>query len=98
MSKVYLKSLVKAERRIAMYEVYYRTPVGIALIAADDGYITKLSIRDEELEETTTDSPLLKEAIKQLREYFAGERKEFDLPIKPAGSIFSSKFGNSCSK
>jgi methylated-DNA-[protein]-cysteine S-methyltransferase len=74
-----------------MPEVYYRTPVGIALIVAEDGYITKVSIRDEELEETTTDSPVLLETIKQLREYFDGERKEFDLPIKQPGSDFQQE-------
>jgi methylated-DNA-[protein]-cysteine S-methyltransferase len=74
-----------------MPEVYYRTPVGIAFIVAEDGYITKVSIRDEELEETTTDAPILLEAIKQLREYFDGERKEFDLPIKQPGSDFQQE-------
>jgi methylated-DNA-[protein]-cysteine S-methyltransferase len=74
-----------------MPEVYYRTPVGIALIVAEDGYITKVSIRDEELEETTTDSPVLLEAIKQLHEYFDGERKDFDLPIKQPGSSFQQE-------
>jgi methylated-DNA-[protein]-cysteine S-methyltransferase len=74
-----------------MPEVYYRTPVGIALIVAEDGCITKLSIRDEELEETTTDSPVLLEAIKQLREYFDGERKDFGLPIKQPGSSFQQE-------
>ncbi|MDB5286226.1 MAG: methylated-DNA--[protein]-cysteine S-methyltransferase [Mucilaginibacter sp.] len=74
-----------------MPEVYYRTSVGIALIVAEDGYITKVSIRDEELEETTTDSPVLLEAIKQLREYFDGERKDFDLPIKQPGSDFQQE-------
>jgi methylated-DNA-[protein]-cysteine S-methyltransferase len=74
-----------------MPEVYYHTPVGIAFIVAEDGYITKVSIRDEELEETTTDSPVLLEAIKQLREYFDGERKEFDLPIKQPGSDFQQE-------
>jgi methylated-DNA-[protein]-cysteine S-methyltransferase len=74
-----------------MPEVYYRTPVGIALIVAEDGYITKVSIRDEELEETTTDSPVLLEAIKQLHEYFDGDRKDFDLPIKQPGSSFQQE-------
>ncbi|MBB5394850.1 methylated-DNA--[protein]-cysteine S-methyltransferase [Mucilaginibacter sp. AK015] len=75
-----------------MYQVYHRTPVGIALITADDTYITKVSIRDEEgLQETGTDSPLLKEAIKQLDEYFAGDRKEFDLPLNQPGSAFQQQ-------
>jgi methylated-DNA-[protein]-cysteine S-methyltransferase len=32
--------------------------------------------------------PLLVEAVRQLRAYFAGELKEFDLPLDPHGSSF----------
>jgi methylated-DNA-[protein]-cysteine S-methyltransferase len=32
--------------------------------------------------------PLLVEAVRQLRAYFAGELKEFDLPLDPQGSVF----------
>jgi methylated-DNA-[protein]-cysteine S-methyltransferase len=36
----------------------------------------------------STGSPLLAEAARQLKAYFAGERREFDLPLAPAGSSF----------
>jgi methylated-DNA-[protein]-cysteine S-methyltransferase len=32
--------------------------------------------------------PLLLEAVRQLRAYFAGELKEFDLPVDPQGTAF----------
>ena len=32
--------------------------------------------------------PLLREAVRQLRAYFAGELKEFDLPLDPQGTVF----------
>jgi methylated-DNA-[protein]-cysteine S-methyltransferase len=32
--------------------------------------------------------PLLLEAVRQLRAYFEGELKEFDLPLAPAGTTF----------
>ena len=32
--------------------------------------------------------PLLREAARQLEEYFAGQRRTFDLPLAPAGSAF----------
>jgi methylated-DNA-[protein]-cysteine S-methyltransferase len=32
--------------------------------------------------------PLLLEAVRQLRAYFAGDLKEFDLPLDPKGSTF----------
>ena len=33
-------------------------------------------------------SPLQREVDKQMKEYFEGERKEFDLPLRPAGNPF----------
>ena len=74
-----------------MYEVYHRTPLGIALVMADDTHITKVSIRDDAAEETLTEHPILVEAIKQLDEYFAGDRKDFDLPINQPGSNFQQQ-------
>lgn len=35
--------------------------------------------------------PLLNEASRQLRQYFAGERREFDLPLHPAGTPFQCR-------
>ncbi|HEX6875207.1 MAG TPA: methylated-DNA--[protein]-cysteine S-methyltransferase, partial [Nocardioidaceae bacterium] len=32
--------------------------------------------------------PILVEAVRQLRAYFAGDLKEFDLPLDPSGSAF----------
>lgn len=71
-----------------MPTAYYQSPVGVTRIIAEDGFITSISIRDEEIEVEPTDDPVLQMAIKQLDEYFAGERKEFDLPIKQVGSDF----------
>jgi methylated-DNA-[protein]-cysteine S-methyltransferase len=35
-----------------------------------------------------TETPLLKEAARQLESYFAGELKEFSLPLEPSGTDF----------
>lgn len=40
---------------------------------------------DDVVEERT---PLLDEAVRQLQEYFAGTRREFDLPLDPHGTPF----------
>jgi len=37
------------------------------------------------------DDPLLQEAARQLRAYFAGELTEFDLPLSPAGTPFQQR-------
>ena len=73
------------------------SPVGeLRLIAGDNGLRAILwgaedaeriaSLDDGELVEGTT--PVLDEAISQLEEYFAGTRREFDLPLDPAGTEF----------
>ena len=36
-------------------------------------------------------SPVLAEARRQLTEYFAGDRRVFDLPLRPAGSEFQRR-------
>lgn len=72
-----------------MAEVYYLSPLGITHIVEEDGFLIKVSILDDEnLKPTTTDVAILNLAIKQLEEYFAGSRKEFDLPLKQPGSDF----------
>ncbi|WP_181310485.1 methylated-DNA--[protein]-cysteine S-methyltransferase [Nocardioides campestrisoli] len=38
--------------------------------------------------ERADDHPLLAEAVRQLAAYFAGELRDFDLPLAPAGSEF----------
>lgn len=75
-----------------MLTAYYRTPVGLAKIVEVDGYVSSITIHDDEdmvIEEPL--SELLQTAIKQLDEYFAGERKVFDLPLKQSGTDFQQQ-------
>jgi len=71
--------------------VYYKTPVGIARIREEEGFISSISILDDDIEPTQPESSVLEVAIDQLNEYFAGKRKVFDLPIKQAGSDFQQQ-------
>lgn len=76
-----------------LHTVYYSSPIGSILIEAEDEQLTVVSFRDEvTITETgTTTSPILKTAIKQLDEYFAGTRNHFDLPLHPQGTAFQQK-------
>lgn len=67
---------------------YYKTPIGYARITEEDDFITSIYLLDEEFDVTPPETPLLALAIKQLDEYFAGERKNFDLQLKQRGSDF----------
>lgn len=75
------------------------TPVGAMLMTADGDALTGLYFPNlryppsaEELGEDLGSEPtetVLAEVARQLREYFAGERREFDIPLAPRGDEFS---------
>ncbi|SRR5258708_39356044 len=81
-----------------METAYYKTPIGYVRITEKDNYITSIYMLDEEFEVKPPDSPLLQKAVKQLDEYFAGERRVFDLPLKQHGSGFQLKVWEQLSK
>lgn len=65
--------------------------------AEEDKFDSEYETTEYELEESgrvCCKTPLLQEAKKQLEEYFAGKRKEFDLPISSHGTEFQKKVWN----
>jgi len=74
-----------------MKTAYYDSPVGLLKITEADNHIIGLSLARGESDANSDSSPLLSEAIKQLKEYFAGERFDFDLPVKQQGTDFQKK-------
>ncbi len=76
---------------------YYETPLGTIGIAESDGKITHLLFGSrlfDENEYKKMETKVLKEAAKQLQEYFSGKRKEFTLPLAPAGTDFMVRVWN----
>lgn len=70
---------------------YYETGLGTIGIAEANGGITHLFFEGEafpEKEYRKEETPLLTEAGRQLTEYFEGKRRDFDLPLAPAGTEF----------
>jgi methylated-DNA-[protein]-cysteine S-methyltransferase len=83
---------------MAYHHKIIASPVGdMMLIAGDKGLEFLIWTRGQEdkipVEGSTEmpDHPLLLEATKQLEEYFAHRRKDFDLPIHFTGSDFQVK-------
>ena len=76
------------------YKYHYDSPVGRLFLAEVDGAITDLVFNPiENAEEKQT--PVLALACDMLREYFAGERREFNIPIKfIVGTEFQQKAWN----
>lgn len=76
-----------------MYYCYTNTPVGDLLLAGDDAGLSLIGFpqgkmrRDPEPDWIFNEQPFA-EACRQLDEYFAGERKAFDLPLHLSGTDF----------
>jgi methylated-DNA-[protein]-cysteine S-methyltransferase len=76
-----------------MYYCYIDSPIGELLLAGDDDALTMIGFpagkmrRDPESDWIFNEKPFV-EASRQLGEYFAGERHEFDLPLRLDGTEF----------
>ena len=67
----------------------FSSPIGPLTLHAENGAITGVWMEDDpHLAERRDDTPPLEDARRQLEAYFAGELRDFDLPIAPAGSQF----------
>ena len=66
----------------------FNSPIGPLTLNAENGALTSVWMEDEDLPEHIDDTAPLAEARRQLEAYFAGELREFDLPLAPAGSEF----------
>ena len=64
------------------------TPVGKMYLASDGENIIELKFGSCE---SDTPDPVLLKARSELEEYFAGERKSFDLPLNPKGTAFQQR-------
>ncbi len=74
------------------------SPVGRLSITEADGALVCIAWSDYEAGDRTVDlgaqpgeTPLLARAAEQLGEYFAGARRDFDLPLDPAGTPFQRR-------
>ncbi len=73
-------------------EVYIETPLGIAVLSGDKNGISRISITQESEQKPSEIIPNhLSDAVKQLKEYFDGNRTEFDLTLNPSGTDFQKK-------
>lgn len=82
---VYARTMIAALRRT-------ESPIGRIEIVGDGTAVCRLSIeRDGKLPADALPEmpdPVLDQAIRQLAEYFTGHRREFDVPVRLAGTAF----------
>jgi methylated-DNA-[protein]-cysteine S-methyltransferase len=78
-----------------MTDVRYTTvpsPVGDLLVARDDGGLTALLWpKSQPARDWRRDDDAFDDVRTQLGEYFAGNRRTFELPLNPHGSAFQQK-------
>ncbi|MES2513927.1 MAG: methylated-DNA--[protein]-cysteine S-methyltransferase [Bacteroidota bacterium] len=70
---------------------YFESPLGLIQIKSVNQKVCSVLFVDKETEAFTIETPLNKECIKQLKEYFVGARLQFDLPIFQVGTDFQQK-------
>src|SRR5262245_40041697 len=75
-----------------------QSPVGLLTLVASERGLAAILWPDDPpgrvrlgASAETTDHPVLREAERQLAEYFAGWRTEFDLPLDPSGTPVQRK-------
>ena len=76
---------------------YYETSLGTIGIFESGSALTELCFgrRPEPVDSSNEETDLLRTAARQLREYLAGKRHAFGLPLSPAGTPFQHLVWNS---
>lgn len=69
------------------------SPIGPLMLAADDAGLRHIEFRDNRHPADRAhwhggEHPVLQAAATQLREYFDGQRRDFELPLAPQGTEF----------
>ena len=77
------------------YTACYKSPIGYISITSDDQYITELTFTDEDktdlLAKDSEKLIILEQCLKQLDEFFKGERKEFTIAVNQNGTAFQQR-------
>ena len=79
-----------------LYSHVITTPLGKMIATANESAIISFDFceEDKNYKKISTSSPLLLRLEEEIFEYFAGERKEFTLPLSPSGTEFQKGVWN----
>jgi methylated-DNA-[protein]-cysteine S-methyltransferase len=94
-----------AAPRLAICVRTVKTPIGVLRVAASEDSVLAVELprrRSEPALERwlrshvphSAETEVLRAALVQLREYFAGKRRQFDVPVDPAGTDFQRRVWN----
>jgi methylated-DNA-[protein]-cysteine S-methyltransferase len=79
---------------MAIFSTTISSPIGDLQIMTSDYNITHLFFSHQLQNMQDKENDITTEARKQLLEYFSNQRKEFDLPLAPAGTAFQKQVWN----
>lgn len=68
----------------------YDTILGSITFVEEGGTLVAITTHDS-CEGVEQETPLIQKAFLQLSEYFRGERRQFDLPLNPRGTVFQKQ-------
>ena len=71
--------------------LFLDSPVGRLYLAADGDFLCELRFGGGPRGLEVGETPLLREAARQMRAYFAGELREFTVPLRPEGTDFQRR-------
>lgn len=74
-----------------IYTLYLNSPIGIVEIKSNEDSIVCISIVDERRKSSKFTPLILREAYRQLREYFDGKRMDFELKLLMEGTDFQKR-------
>lgn len=81
-----------------MQTAHYRSPIGMVQVEETESFISTISVLDKETEMIEPQTEVLKLAVQQLHEYFAGKRSMFDFPHQQSGTPFQQQVWQQLSK
>ena len=70
---------------------FVKTPIGLAEIQGDENGVSNIHLKNEEIRRVSKVPQELEEAVRQIQEYFEGNRTQFTFLLNPSGTKFQKK-------
>ena len=74
-----------------METVFINLPLGITKIIGDESGVSVISVSNDEVAVSTEIPKTLQEAVSQLKDYFNGQRNDFNFKLNPSGTEFQRR-------
>lgn len=76
------------------HKAYYNSPIGLVEVISNDDSILSVNFVEKEEEELEEHPEVLVQCIKELDEYFKGQRKNFTVKLETQGTEFQKSVWN----